>query len=271
MAHSVHINAHGIRYYVEITGAGHPLVLLHGFTGSGRSWDAASLGLSDAHTLIAVDLIGHGQTDAPADAVRYSMERSVGDLCAVLDRLSIERSAVLGYSMGGRLALHLALAAPERVTSLILESASPGIEDGAERMERRRSDERLARRIERQGVEAFVRHWESLPLFAGLQRVSDGARARLHAERLAHPGHGLANSLRGMGAGTQASLWARLSELSIRVLLIAGAEDQKYCSIAVAMHRLLPNAELAIIPDAGHVVHLEQPEAFARQVREFLR
>lgn len=259
---NVHLN-------VEITGEGPALLLLHGFTGSAVSWVPFRRKWPDL-TLIAVDLLGHGRSACPQDSDRYSMERCVEDLLTLLDRLSIQRAAVLGYSMGGRVALHLALAAPDRLWALLLESASPGIEEPAERFERRQADDALAAAIQREGIEAFVARWEALPLFASQARLPPKVRAALRRQRLTNNPTGLAGSLRGMGAGAHPPLWHHLGEIRTPALLIAGALDEKYCDIARRMAAMMPNARLKIVADAGHAVHLEQPAAFARAVYEFL-
>ncbi|MHB8377004.1 MAG: 2-succinyl-6-hydroxy-2,4-cyclohexadiene-1-carboxylate synthase [Dehalococcoidia bacterium] len=259
----------GLHLNVETAGEGVPLLLLHGFSGSAATWEPYAEAWAGFRT-IAVDLIGHGASDAPPDESRYTMTRCVADLSALLDALGVGRAAVLGYSMGGRVALHLALAAPERVAALILEGASPGIEDPAERRARVASDRALADDIERDGVEAFVDRWQALPLFVTQARLPDAVRARLRAQRLRNSAGGLANSLRGMGAGTTEPVVARLHELRMPVLLVAGEHDAKYRAIALAMRERMPDARVSIVAGAGHAVHLEQPAAFAPLVKEFV-
>ncbi len=261
------IDVNGISLNVRVAGDGPPLLLLHGFTGSVATWSSEDW---DGYTAIAVDLIGHGGSDSPADAQRYTMQRCVLDLVALLDRLDIARAAVLGYSMGGRVALQFALGAPERLSALVLESASPGIEDDAERANRRRSDAELADSIERDSLEAFVDHWQSIPLFASQTRLPADVRARLREQRLANDALGLTNSLRGMGAGEEPPVFDRLQEIAAPTLVVAGATDAKYRRLAERTAAALPNGRLAVIADAGHAVHLEQPRAFTRTVRRFL-
>lgn len=263
-------SVNGVSLHAEIGGSGFPLVLLHGFTGSAESWRSVSAAFRSVRQTIAVDLIGHGLSDAPAAVERYRMERCVEDLLALFDALGAERVDLLGYSMGGRTALQVAVAAPRRVRSLVLESATAGIEDEAERRARVESDEALARSLERDGLATFVERWENLPLFASQQRLPAGVRERERVERLRNDPRGLANSLRGMGTGGQASLWSRLGELAVPTLLIAGELDAKFCALAREMHGRLPRSTLRIVPDAGHNVHLEQPDAFAAAVLEFL-
>lgn len=258
----------GIHYHVDVVGAGEPLVLLHGFSGSGANWQPHVEALAPKFRVVTVDLIGHGQTDSPDDPERYVMERAAADLIAILDGLDMPSAHLLGYSMGGRLALYIALAYPARFKRLILESASPGLKTAAEREARIVSDEVLARRIEGQGIPAFADYWTSLPLFA---TQSPEVRARLHEQRLRNNPVGLANSLRGMGTGAQPSLWARLPELTMPTLLLCGALDAKFRAINEEMHALIPDSTLVNVPEAGHTTHAEQPQRFRAEVLHFLQ
>lgn len=257
--------------FVRRAGEGPPLVLLHGFTGSGAEWDELVPRLVGLREVLAVDLIGHGRSPAPADPAAYTMERCVADLLALLDGLGVAQTDLLGYSMGGRVALQLAAAAPERVGRLILESASPGIADPAERAARAASDDALAARIEGEGLAWFVDHWAGIPLFASQAALPAATRAALRARRLKGSATGYANSLRGMGAGRQTSLWDRLPALDLPVLLISGELDVKYVAINTKLAALLPRARHAIVPGVGHTVHLEAPERFAQLVVGFLK
>lgn len=265
------VTMNDIRYHVWQSGQGVPLLLLHGFTGTGETWSPVWDGLVQDYRLIAPDLIGHGRTDAPDDPDRYGMASAAADLIALLDYLGEDQAHLLGYSMGGRLALYMALYYPSRFHTLTLESASPGLRTAAERDDRRRRDDMLADRIEREGLEAFVDFWESLPLWASQRdTLDDVAKAALRAERLRQRPSGLANSLRGMGTGVQPSLWERLPELTLPVQLIVGAHDEKFVGINKAMCALLSNAHLSMISKAGHTVHLEQPQRFQDIITAFL-
>jgi 2-succinyl-6-hydroxy-2,4-cyclohexadiene-1-carboxylate synthase len=261
----------GLRLHLAIAGEGPPLVLLHGFTGSAEAWAPVWERLSASCTTIAVDLPGHGRSGAPGDPGRYALPCFAEDLRRVLDTLGFERVAVLGYSMGGRAALHFALRHPASVAALLLESTSPGIADDGERRARAAADATLAAEIERDGIDAFVERWETLPLWASQGALSDGARTRLRAQRRANHPRGLANSLRGAGAAAEPSLEPRLSALGAPTLLVAGALDAKYVAIGRELERLLPSARLAIVPDAGHAVHLERPVELVAVVTAFLR
>jgi 2-succinyl-6-hydroxy-2,4-cyclohexadiene-1-carboxylate synthase len=258
-----------VHYHSEQRGDGAPLVLLHGFSGGAASWREHAAYFAQRFRVITVDLPGHGQTDSPADPARYRMEACVADLDALFGVWGIERARVLGYSMGGRVALHFAAAHPARVRALILESASPGIADAAERAARVQSDNDLADFIEREGIEAFVNRWEALPLFASQARLPEATRAALRAQRLRNDPRGLARSLRGLGTGIQSPLWERLPEISTPTLLLAGEDDTKYVTIARAMARSLPDAQLTVVPGAGHAVHIEQPTRFRERVSGF--
>jgi 2-succinyl-6-hydroxy-2,4-cyclohexadiene-1-carboxylate synthase len=255
---------------VETWGSAAPLVLLHGFMGSARTWQENLPAFTDQYRVIAPDLLGHGLSAAPPDASRYSMACCIADLAAILDHYRLDRVHLLGYSMGGRVALSFAVAYPERVASLILESASPGLADPVERRRRVAVDEALAERLEHDGLAAFVDDWERLPLFASQRRLPAHTQAALRSQRMQNNARGLANSLRGMGTGVQPSLWDRLAGVAMPTLIVVGALDSKFVDIGQAMAQRLPQARLAIVPGAGHTVHLEQPIAFDRLVLDHL-
>ena len=259
-----------LQFNLERVGSGPPLVLLHGFTGSGASWGEHLKDFGEHFTCYAVDLIGHGKTESPMNAQRYRMERCVEDLLVLMDRLGIEQTALLSYSMGGRVALHLAAVAPERISALILESASPGIPDAAERAARVKSDEALAQSIERDGLKTFIDYWESLPLFASQRNLPPDVWQRHRAQRLSNDPVGLANSLRGVGAGAMQPVWEHLDALTMPTMLIVGELDEKYVRQGREMAELMPTARLTVVPNVGHAVHLEAPQTFDRIVTSWL-
>ncbi len=261
----------GLGLHVEVAGSGPPLVLLHGFTGSAGTWRELIEALGSEYTTIAPDLVGHARSDAPAEVDRYRMSRAVDDLVALVHSLGHERAAWLGYSLGGRTALQLAVRHPDAVAALILEGASPGIADDDERAARVRDDVALAERIERDGVEAFVDQWEQIPLFASQRTLPAEVRDAVRATRLANTAVGLANSLRGMGAGPAEPLHDRLTEVRAPALLLAGSLDTKYVAVGREMARTLPNATMHEIDSAGHAAHLERPDAFRAALLDFLR
>lgn len=262
--------ANGVSYHVESFGDGEPLLLLHGFTGSVETWKPFLPYWRD-YRLILVDVIGHGRTDSPTDPARYEIEKVAADLEEILRHLHLQDAHVLGYSMGGRLALTFAILYPHRVRTLILESSSPGLKTMQERWERIERDEALAEEIERYGIKKFVEKWENIPLFASQKRLPLSVRQQIRTERLSNNEKGLANSLRGMGTGRQPSWWKRLSEVSIPTLLLCGEWDQKFCRIAEEMKKYLPNYEMVKVAQAGHAIHVEQREIFAKIVSEFIK
>ena len=264
------IEVNGVGLNVETVGDGPPLLLLHGFTGSNRTWQPHLATLAARHRLIAVEMLGHGSSDAPDEPGRYDLINVAADLVALLTRLRINQTALLGYSMGGRVALHFALHQPGMVSRLILESATPGLTDQSERAARVESDNALADFVEEAGITAFVDRWESLPLWNSQRSLPELVRVEVRQQRLANHPVGLANSLRGLGTGVQVPLWDQLATLSLPTLLIAGELDPKFSGIARRMADLLPAARLEIVAQAGHAVHLEQPAEFDRLVLDFL-
>lgn len=257
----------GVNYHVETHSSGEPLVLLHGFSGRSQNWGAHLPVLASHFTVIRIDLLGHGRTESPADPTRYAVESAAADLIAILNALNLPSVYMLGYSMGGRLALYTALKYPQRINHLVLESASPGLKTDAERAARIAQDEALAARIETEGIEAFADYWTDLPLFA---TQSPEVRQRLHHQRLYNNPLGLANSLRGMGTGAQPSLWNALPALEIDTLLLCGTLDAKFSAINTEMHTLIPRSTLVTIPGAGHTIHADHPQRFQTEVLRFL-
>ncbi len=234
---------------------GEPLVLLHGFTQTGRSWDGvrAALGGERYSPVLAPDLRGHG---AARDVRPVTFAALLGDL----DGLVGPGGTLAGYSMGGRIALLFALARPDRVARLVLLGTSAGLADPAERAARREEDEARAVALEERGVEPFADAWERLPLWHG---QPPEVRARARAERLAQDPAGLASALRGLGTGAMEPLWERLGELPMPVVLAAGERDAKFRALAEEMAARIPHAEVALVAGAGHAAHLEAPAAVA--------
>ena len=233
------------------------VVCLHGFSHTGASWQPVARSLNRRYRVLAPDIRGHGAS-GPLRPV--NLRAVIDDLKA----LAPDRFALCGYSMGGRLALHAALELSPQVTRLVLIGASPGLADPAERANRRRADNELADRIERSTIEEFASSWAQNPVLAGLpEPVADA----VHADRLRNTPEGLAAALRGLGTGALPSLWDRLGELEIPVHLAIGARDHKFVEIAERMARLLPDAQLEVIPGAGHAAHLEAPAEVAAVFR----
>ena len=265
------IAVNGISLNVETSGRGDgpALLLLHGFTRDSRAWQPLLPYFEDYRT-VRVDLIGHGKSDAPPDAERYSMEHAVEDLTALLHHLDIERTALLGYSLGGRVALHFAVAAPKLLWALVIESASPGIDDPMERDARFSNDTQLATSIGAEGLERFADRWQGQPLFSSQRLLPAAVLEEQRRRRLENSTLGLANSLLGMGPGAQGWLMPELPRIDVPALFLAGALDERYAALAPLMAEAVPGAEHHVIEGAGHTVHLEQLEPYAALVGDFL-
>lgn len=249
-------------------GEGPPILLIHGFTGSIDAWGDRILGgLAETHRVIAVDLPGHGRSDAPTEPAPYALGEVVAALAELLGEMGAPRAHWIGYSMGGRIALGAALLAPERVDRLVLEGASPGLEDEDERKARREQDEALAKRLEREGIAPFVDAWAELPLFETQRRLPEAVRAAQKERRLRNDPAALAACLRGLGTGVQPSFWDRLGDVRARTLLVTGEEDGKFTDVAEQMARRIPECRQVVVPGVGHAVHLEASGAWLEAVR----
>ena len=257
-------------YHVEVYGKGDPVMLLHGFTGSSLNWEQIIPIVEKNFQCILVDLIGHGKTDSPNDSYFYEIESVGKDIISILDKLLIEQAAFVGYSMGGRLALSIAVNHPDRINKLVLESSSPGLRSEEERSARKKSDEELAFKIERYGIDWFIDYWENIPLFQSQKSLALETQTLIRKQRGHNNVIGLANSLRGMGTGSQPSYWDNLLTLSVPVLLICGEIDEKFCFLAVEMEKRLPKSRVEKIKDVGHAIHVEEPQLFGKIVSEFL-
>ena len=267
------VDAHGVRLRALTSGdaraQARPVLMLHGFTGGAESMACVAKPLAEQRCVVRLELVGHGESDAPADLAAYRMEACAEQIACAVAALGLERPHLLGYSMGGRAALTTALAHPDLFASLVLIGATAGLEDPALRAARIASDEALAERIERDGIEAFVDHWMALPIFATQSRLGPEALAAARAERLRNRPHGLANSLRGMGAGAQTPQHDRLSRFERPVLLVVGEQDAKFREIAARLEASLVDARTLVIPGVGHAAHLEAPERFAQATNGF--
>ncbi|MBN1447778.1 MAG: 2-succinyl-5-enolpyruvyl-6-hydroxy-3-cyclohexene-1-carboxylic-acid synthase [Bacteroidetes bacterium] len=251
------------------SGDGMPAVFLHGFTRSGRSWERLITQLPQRRC-ITVDLMGHGDSplpDASSHADAYTLEYAVDRLEELFSRLGCVRLHLVGYSMGGRTALAYAARYPERLASLALISANPGIEDAGERAVRRERDDTQAVHILEAGIEAFAREWSKQPMFASQQSRNPVAWRCAMADRISQQSSGLAASLRGSGQGGQKPCWDSISSLSVPVLVAAGQDDGSYAVIARRVRDALSTATLQIYPAAGHDLLFDVPDAIAEELQ----
>jgi 2-succinyl-6-hydroxy-2,4-cyclohexadiene-1-carboxylate synthase len=243
------------------------VVLLHGFTHTGASWDPVVAALGERYRALAPDIRGHG---VAGDRIPVGLDAVLGDLADLADLadppdLASGPVTLAGYSMGGRIALHAALARglSARIDRLVLIGASPGIAEASERDARRVADEALADQIEASSIEEFARRWARTPVLAGQPPAVADA---VHADRLRNQPAGLARALRGLGTGALPSLWDRLGEIAAPVALVVGERDEKFRAIAAQMQPALRHAEVLVVPEAGHAVHLEAPAQVARVI-----
>jgi 2-succinyl-6-hydroxy-2,4-cyclohexadiene-1-carboxylate synthase len=258
-----------LRHVVSSDARGPAILFLHGFMGSAADWWGVRAALDGSHRCLAVDLPGHGASLDLPHPEAYTAGGAALGLLDLLDELNIERPVVVGYSMGGRLALYLALRHPERCAGLFLESASPGIEDPAERRARREADEEKARRLESGDFETFLADWYRQPLFASLVRREGLVEKIVEARRGNVPGE-LARSLRGMGTGSQPPLWDELAGLQVPTLAVTGELDEKYVGLASRMATLGLRLRTVVVPGVGHSIRVEKPTAYLRLLKDFL-
>lgn len=259
--------ADGVRLRVDDRGTGPVVVLLHGFTGDASTMAPLADRLCTSARVVVPDLVGHGGSTSPPDVDAHSVDAMAAHVAALIDRLELGPVHLVGYSMGGRVALTLACRHPDKLASLTLIGASAGLDSPGDRAERRAADEALAADIERSGLEAFVERWMANPLFATQSRLGDDFLATARAQRLGNDPLGLARSLRGGGTGAMTPLHDRLSACAVPTRVVAGADDPKFRAIAKELAVLLPDAEAVIVPGSGHAVHLERPEAVVAVVR----
>ena len=246
----------------------HKVLFLHGFMGCADDWQAVMSTQSAEFDCLAVDLPGHGKTRIVEGETPYAVEECAALLIAFLHKKKIARCSLVGYSMGGRLALFLALRYPHYFNALILESASPGLRTANQRAQRRMEDAERAATLSSGKYEDFLNAWFQLPLFAGMIQHPDFSA--LLARRLQNDPQKLAISLQKMGTGQQPSLWPELPALAVPTLLLVGARDAKFIKINEEMAQACPKAQLQIIDNAGHNVHFERPAAYIEKIHHFL-
>jgi 2-succinyl-6-hydroxy-2,4-cyclohexadiene-1-carboxylate synthase len=244
------------------SGSGPPVVLLHGFTQTARLWGPFGDDLAADHTLIGIDLPGHGGSDT----VRADLPTAAGLVReAVISAIGADPCDLLGYSLGARVALHVVTATDLDVGHLMLVGGTGGIEDPVGRERRRQADEATAAALEESGdVESFIARWVRSPMFARL------AGAAQPEERLRNTAAGLASSLRLAGTGTQEPLWDRLPSLAVPLLALAGTDDNRFAAHALRLAHAVPSGVASLIPGGGHAAHLAQPSLVARTVRHWL-
>ena len=226
------------------------------------------LEFSDAFYCLAIDLPGHGQTRVEGDESSYTMAKCAAGIVGLLDELKISKANLVGYSMGGRLALYLAVHYPQRWHKLIIESSSPGLSEESAKKKRWQDDQKWAAKLEQQTIQTFVSAWYRQSIFKSLSKHSQFKELR--TSRYHNDPVELARSLRGMSLGKQESLWNKLAKIPLPTMMIMGEHDQKYQKIGEEMKSIYPALVLKIIDKSGHMSHFENPHQFAQQLRIFL-
>ncbi|MEB3343082.1 2-succinyl-6-hydroxy-2,4-cyclohexadiene-1-carboxylate synthase [Okeania sp.] len=251
-------------YYLTGKNNKQVILLLHGFMGNTNDFREIIPELSEKFCCLRVDLPGHGKTKIFGSEEYYNMPNTATALIDLLDDLKIEKCYLFGYSMGGRLALYLAINYPTRFEKIILESASPGLKTKKERSLRYQADFKLANKLENSNFEEFLWNWYSQPLFASLRQ--DNNFENVIKKRLENNQLELAKSLRSLGIGNQPSLWNKLSNHQIPTLLIVGEYDDKFQVINTEMAKLCRVAQVKIIPESGHNIHWENPREWVESI-----
>lgn len=245
------------------------LLFLHGFLGRGTQWEEIVAPLRDHWCVLTPDLPGHGANLHGDLNTPLTFDRVTDDILEILDTRNLRRVVLVGYSLGGRAALHFACRFAQRIAALVLESSSPGIPNPAERARRLAEDRQRATSILQQGMNPFVEDWYQQPLFASLRHRPEILIKLQHAAAQNDP-HWMAKVIYDLSPGQQTPLWDCLPRLEVPTLLIAGEQDSKYTALMTQMATRLPHARLVIAPEAGHNVHVEQAEWYRSLLLEYL-
>lgn len=252
---------------VQIAGTGDPILIIHGFTGCASAMEPLT-DLLDGYRIVP-DLVGHGQSESPASLDPYYLENISSQLSSLLSQLNASPASIVGYSLGGRIALTFALSHPKMVKSLVLIGASSGISNPKDRQHRLKQDYELGASISQRGVRDFVNTWVTQPMWESLhqsltaQQWQDSIDQRVSNHPL-----GLANSLRASGTGTMTPLHDVLKFLAPPTMLLVGEKDQKFLNIAQNLATQIPDASIRVIKNSGHATHLEQPNVTAEAIME---
>ncbi|ABL66102.1 2-succinyl-6-hydroxy-2,4-cyclohexadiene-1-carboxylate synthase [Chlorobium phaeobacteroides] len=245
------------------------IVFLHGFLGSKEEWRSLALSIENRYSSLIVDLPGHGEAPSLEVAARTGFfERTAEALAQIISVEASPPCFLVGYSMGGRLALFLALRFPELFSKVIILSASPGLQTLGERSRRQKQDDQIARKIEK-NFEGFLRFWYEQPLFFSLKN-HPRFRETEQKRQQNNPGE-LALALRLLGTGVQPSLWDELADNRIPIAFFAGEKDPKFVEIGMQMVKLCPSSNLEIFADCGHALHIENREEFTSRLKVFFK
>ncbi|WP_298844199.1 2-succinyl-6-hydroxy-2,4-cyclohexadiene-1-carboxylate synthase [Clostridium sp.] len=261
------IEIENIKYHIEVRGEGKPIICLHGFSENLSTWKSIQL---DGYQLILIDLIGHGQSDKPKQRKYYSLKVMIRHLNELISKLGLKRYSMLGYSMGGRIALAYSLIYPKEIDKLILENSSYGQYGFLNRLRRRRNDLNLAKSIERNGIEWFNQYWSDLSIFKSQRRLSKAIIKEIGERRLLNKAHALSNTLQGTGQGKFPCLKHKIVKLSMPILFISGEDDKKYELVGNNFEILNSRVKHVVINGCGHNTHIEDTNTFVKVINDFL-
>ena len=247
-----------------------PLIFLHGFMGISSDWLEITKTIENEYFCILPDLPGHGKSIIGNMADPLDFDLIAMGLLNLMECLQLASGALIGYSMGARVALYVATKHPERFKALVLEGVNPGLQDDQEREKRLALDYQRAREIEKMGISSFIDIWYAADLFKTLESHPERFNM-IKTLRKNNNTAWMAKVLRELSVGMQPSLWDKLDELNMPVLLIAGELDDKYKKIVHRIKDYLKDSQVNLISDAGHNTHLEEPEQFSKTLKYFLK
>lgn len=266
---AIEVNNYLFNYYAVGDPLNYPILFLHGFLGDGLDFQEVMWRLSRQFYCLSIDLPGHGKTQVNGTDEDYQIESVTRGLIEFIDALKLEKSVLVGYSMGGRIALYLAIHFPDSFDRVILESASPGLKTIEERVTRLESDRRLSEELEKQDFYLFLNKWYGQNLFKSILQNPDFPK--ILDRRLQNSPLELAKSLRNLSTGLQPSLWEHLDSISLPLLLLVGELDPKFVNLNREIANGCPNCKLEIVTNCGHNIHLENADSFIHNLEKFLR
>ena len=255
--------------YYTTEGSGIPLILIHGFTGSHKSFDKLSNFLKQYFKIIKLDMIGHGLS-MDYDVSSYSFSESINYIEKIIEELNLKKVNILGYSLGGRLAMQFAIKNQHQVNKMILCSSSFGIEKKSERISRIRSDEKIIELLINENLEKFVNFWQNIPLWESEKKLPVEIKSKHRRIRLEQKNEGLLLNLRYQGQGVQKYLGKSLKNIKLKTLIMYGGKDLKYKVISKKMIELIENSELCEVPNSGHNIVLEHPIYISQKIKSFI-
>ena len=255
--------------YYNLEGKGLPLLLIHGFTGSNKSFDILSKYLQQYFKIIRIDLVGHGESMSYKES-EYSFENSINSINEIIEKLYLQMVNVLGYSLGGRTAMHLASVFQNKINKLILCSSTYGLDNQEEKKKRIYSDQKLINLLEEKGIVDFVNYWESIPLWESEKKLPLEKRMKNRRIRLENNPIGLALNLKHQGQGKQKNLLHELKKINNSTLILYGENDEKYKNLSKKLTKSIRNSKSVMVPESGHNIILENPIFVSREVKDFI-